>query len=52
VDSLNDALVWLTIEGAAPKYDVQLWLSTYGIAQSEVRAIEKKWSSALTKLLR
>jgi hypothetical protein len=51
VDSLNDALAWLTIEDAAPKHNVQLWFSAYGIAQSEVSAIEKKCPSALTQIL-
>jgi uncharacterized protein YndB with AHSA1/START domain len=51
VESLHDALAWLTIEGPGPKHEVQLWFSTYGIAQSEVDALENKWSKALHGIL-
>jgi hypothetical protein len=50
VESLNDALFWLTIEGAPGKHDVQLWLSAYGLSQAEVEAFEKNWSGVLQEL--
>jgi len=51
VDSLNDALAWLTIEGLAGEHDVQLWFSTYGVPQAQVSEIEKRWAGALEKIL-
>ncbi len=51
VDSLNDALAWLTIEPARPNHDVQLWFSTYGIAKKDVDALEARWSKALAQIL-
>jgi hypothetical protein len=47
VKSLNDALAWLTIEGAGPEHDAQFWFSTYGLPQSQVREIESRWASEL-----
>jgi hypothetical protein len=51
VESLNDALAWLTIEGAGPTFEAQLWFSIYGIARSEVDALEARWSKALERIL-
>jgi uncharacterized protein YndB with AHSA1/START domain len=50
VDSLKDALVWLTIEGSG-EHDVQLWFSTYGLPQAQVSEIEKRWAGVLEKIL-
>lgn len=50
VDSLNDALAWLTIEGCG-EHDVQLWFSTYGLPQAQVTELEKRWAGALKKIL-
>jgi hypothetical protein len=51
VESLDDALAWVTIEGQGPKHEAQLCFSTYGIAQTEVDALEQKLSKALPQLL-
>jgi hypothetical protein len=51
VESLNDALAWLTIEGGGPTHDVQLWFSTYGIEPIDVDALQEKWSKALQQVL-
>jgi uncharacterized protein YndB with AHSA1/START domain len=51
VEPLNDALAWVAIEGGGPKHDVQLWFSTYGIAQGDVDALERKWSKTLAQIL-
>ena len=51
VDQLNDALFWLTIEGAAGKHEVQLWLSAYGVAQTDVDAFGRRWQGVLENLL-
>ena len=34
VGELNDALVWLTIEGLSGKIEAQLWLSAFGVPQA------------------
>jgi len=47
VESLNDALAWLTIEGSGPRHDVQLWFSTYGLLASKAKEIENRWAGAL-----
>jgi uncharacterized protein YndB with AHSA1/START domain len=51
VKSLNDALAWLTIEGAGPEHDAQFWFSTYGLPQSQVREIDNRWADELTRIL-
>jgi uncharacterized protein YndB with AHSA1/START domain len=51
VEALNDALCWLTIEGAEGNYEPQLWFSTYGLAKAEVAAIEETWSNQLKRIL-
>jgi hypothetical protein len=51
VDSVNDALAWLTIEAGSAPYDVQLWFSTYGLAELRVSDIEKRWALELKKIL-
>lgn len=50
VESLNDALAWLTIEGSGPEHDAQFWFSTYGLPATQVREIENRWSDALKKI--
>lgn len=47
VDSLNNALAWLTIEGAKAPHDVQFWFSIYGLPPSRVSEIEKHWNEEL-----
>lgn len=51
VKSLNDALAWLTIEGAGPEHDAQFWFSTYGLPQSQVREIENRLVDELKRVL-
>ncbi|HYL46612.1 MAG TPA: hypothetical protein VEU52_06275 [Candidatus Limnocylindrales bacterium] len=51
VESLDDALAWLAIEGAGPEHDAQFWFSTYGLPQSQVREIENRWASELKRIL-
>lgn len=42
IDSLNDALALLTIEGSGPQHDAQLWFSTYGLPGTQVSEIEQR----------
>jgi len=49
--NLNDALLWLTIEGAPGQHEVQLWLSAYGLPQAEVDAFNTRWAEVLEKIL-
>jgi uncharacterized protein YndB with AHSA1/START domain len=51
VESLNDALAWLTIEGAGGTYEAQLWFSTYGVPQQRVTQLETQWNAQLQKIL-
>jgi uncharacterized protein YndB with AHSA1/START domain len=47
VRHLNDALLWLTIEGVSGEHEVQLWLSSYGVSQAQVDSFERKWAGVL-----
>jgi uncharacterized protein YndB with AHSA1/START domain len=51
VESLNDALAWLTIEGSAPEHDAQIWFSTYGLPQEQVTKLEAHWNGELERIL-
>lgn len=51
VRHLNDALLWLTIEGIAGEHDVQLWLSAYNLPQGKVEAFERQWAGVLDRIL-
>lgn len=51
VENLNEALLWLTIEGSPGKHEVQLWLSTYGVPQEEVDAFRERWQDCLERTL-
>ncbi len=50
IRELNDALLWLTIEGVPGKHEVQLWLSAFGLPQMEVDAFGVQWMDGLKKL--
>jgi hypothetical protein len=47
---LNDALFWVTIEGAPGKIEVQIWLSAFGLPQAKIESFEKQWSAQLAKI--
>jgi hypothetical protein len=51
IRQLNDALLWLTIEGVPGQHEVQLWLSAYNLPQAKVAAFEKEWGAALEQIL-
>jgi uncharacterized protein YndB with AHSA1/START domain len=46
----NDALFWLTIEGASGAHEVQLWISTFNIPQASVEALRDRWTQVLENL--
>jgi len=50
VENLNNALLWLGIEGSAGKHEVQLWLSAYGLPDAQVTAFKESWAGILQKL--
>ena len=50
VKELNDALLWLTIEGVPGKHEVQLWLSAYAIPQHQVNEFAKHGAELLERL--
>ena len=49
MNELNDVLLWVTIEGAPGKIEVQMWLSAFGIPQDRMEKFEKQWSAQLQK---
>lgn len=50
VRELNDALLWLTIEGVPGSIEVQAWLSAFGLQPSQVEAFEKNWKQRLREI--
>jgi hypothetical protein len=50
VREMNDALLWLTIEGAPGNIEVQWWLSAFGLEQSQVAAFEERWRRKLQSI--
>ena len=51
VRELNDALLWLTIEGSPGKVEVQIWLSAFGVPEDDVNAFNTTWQSRLKTIL-
>ncbi|MGA8143779.1 MAG: hypothetical protein WB987_07820 [Candidatus Acidiferrales bacterium] len=51
MESLNDALVWSTIEGSGGKHEAQLWFSTYGLPPARVNETEKQRAAELKRIL-
>jgi uncharacterized protein YndB with AHSA1/START domain len=50
VYDLNDALLWLTIEGSPGQIEVQVWLSAFSLPLSQVEAFGKKWERRLQEI--
>jgi uncharacterized protein YndB with AHSA1/START domain len=52
VENLNDSLLWLYLEKVGQEYEIWLWLwlSAYGLPQSELDAFRDRWVSALQQL--
>jgi hypothetical protein len=50
VKELNDALLWVTIEGAPGKLEAQLWLSAYAIPQAQVDDFSKQGAELLHRI--
>jgi uncharacterized protein YndB with AHSA1/START domain len=50
VHELNDALLWLTIEGPPDKIEVQAWLSAFSVPRAQVEAFGKKWEERLREV--
>ena len=51
VRHLNDALLWLTIEGIPGEHEVQIWLSAYNLPLPTVDRLESEWRAALERAL-
>jgi hypothetical protein len=51
VRELNDALLWVTRDGAPEKIEVQIWLSAFNIPQESVKKFEKNWSAQREKIV-
>ncbi len=50
IRELNDALLWITIEGPPDKIEVQAWLSAYSVPPAQVEAFRKKWQQRLQEI--
>ncbi len=50
VKELKDALLWFTIEGRAPKLEVAVWLSAFGLPENEVKEFGERWEKKLKKV--
>jgi hypothetical protein len=50
VHELNDALLWLSIEGAPGRIEVQAWLSAFSLDPSQVESFGKKWQQRLQEI--
>lgn len=50
VDQLNDGLFRIEVEGSAAANEVNVWLSTYGVSEREIKEFDQKWSSLLRHL--
>lgn len=50
VREMNDALLWLTIEGVTGSTQVQLWLSVFGVDPARVASFQQTWEGRLTEI--
>lgn len=50
IRELNDALLWITIEGPPDKIEAQAWLSAFAVPPSQVEAFGKKWQQRLQEI--
>jgi uncharacterized protein YndB with AHSA1/START domain len=50
VRELNDALLWLTIEGVAGSIEVQVWLSAFGLEPARVASFNENWQRRLREI--
>jgi uncharacterized protein YndB with AHSA1/START domain len=50
VREMNDALLWLTIEGAPGNTEVQLWLSAFAIASTQIESFSREWEHRLREI--
>jgi uncharacterized protein YndB with AHSA1/START domain len=50
VKELNNALLWFTIEGVAPKIEVQAWLSGFGLPEAQLTEFGDRWEKKLKEV--
>jgi len=50
VHEMNDALLWLTIEGAPESVEVQVWLSAFDLEPARVESFREKWQQRLQEI--
>jgi len=50
VRELNDALLLFTIEGSPGKMEVQVWLSAFGLPNSQFVIFSSSWEAQLKKV--
>jgi hypothetical protein len=47
LEELNKALLWFSIEGTAPKIEVQVWLSAFGISHKQAAEFGDRWEKQI-----
>ena len=50
VEGMNNALLRIQVDAGADAGTATLWLSTYGVAEADVRAVERAWQASLDSL--
>jgi hypothetical protein len=50
VNELNDALFWVTIEGAPGSIEAQIWFSAFSLEKSAVERFENMWKKRLQEV--
>ncbi len=51
IRELNDALLWITIEGPPGKIEAQMWLSAFGLPQAQLDDFYWYWQKRLKEVL-
>ena len=51
VSELNDALLWVTMEGTTGALEVQIWLSAFGVAPANLAEFGERWKQRLETLV-
>jgi hypothetical protein len=51
IHELNDALLWVTIEGSPKSIEAQIWLAAFGLDEPKLDAFYTQWSQRLSEIL-
>jgi uncharacterized protein YndB with AHSA1/START domain len=51
IRELNDALLWVTIEGSPESIEAQIWLAAFGLDENKLNNFQQQWSQRLSQIL-